>query len=469
MTILVPIALFGWIGISVIAFLVTSPQRAVVFTVIAGVLVLPMASYDWPGIPVYDKTTAIALGLLLARPFSAAASAHRLRLGWYDLPVILWCSIVPFASALANNLGFYDGISSMVTNYLSIGVFFWAGRRYFGEARSLRTLTRGIILGGAFYIPLVLFEVRMSPQLSNMIYGFFAHSWIQHLRFGGFRPIVFMQHGLMVAFWMAVATTVTYWMWRTGQIREVFGVPAGLLFLALVIATLLSRSVGGWIFLAAGILSYSWYMRTRSTRFLRFVLLCVPFYIWFRLAGIVSIEQIRPIFAAVLDEQRVASLVVRLRQEELFGLHALRRPLLGWGGYGRGWPRDPATGRLVIAFVDARWVILLSNRGLLGLVTVFFTLMAGPWLVLRDYARAGWGRIAAAHTYRVDAVVLSLILVLYTVDSLMNAMQGQIYFLIAGALVSHHLHNRRHGVEAAFDNGGDDSDSSNSGASPWSA
>ena len=452
MTFLVPIALFGWILVSVVAFLATTPQRAVIFVVIAGVLVLPMASYNWPGIPAYDKTTAIALGLLVARAFSVKASAYRLRSSWYDVPVLLWCTLVPLVSALSNSLGIYDGISAMVTNYLGIGVFFWAGRKYFGDSHSLRVLTTGIMLGGAFYIPLVFFEARMSPQLSNIVYGFFAHSWIQHLRFGGFRPIVFMQHGLMVAFWMAAATTVTYWMWLTRQIREIWRVPAGIVFVLLVIATLLSRSVGGWLFLAAGVLSFSWYHHTRSTRLFLLVLLCVPLYIWFRLSGIISIDQIRPLFAAVLDEERVSSLVVRLRQEELFGLRALERPLFGWGGYGRGWPRDPVTGRLVIAFVDARWVILLSNRGMFGLVTVFFTLMSGPWTVLRDYGRAGWRAMADDRCYRIDAVVLSLVVVFYTVDSLMNAMQGQVYFLIAGALVSHHLHNsRRHGVALAAD------------------
>ncbi|MBV5327317.1 MAG: hypothetical protein JZU65_06720, partial [Chlorobium sp.] len=83
------------------------------------------------------------------------------------------------------------------------GVPFLAGRIYFKDESTIKDLHRGIIIGGLIYMVLCLYEIRMSPQLNNMLYGFFPHSWVQHLRYGGFRPIVFMQHGLMVALWMA--------------------------------------------------------------------------------------------------------------------------------------------------------------------------------------------------------------------------------------------------------------------------
>ena len=46
----------------------------------------------------------------------------------------------------------------------------------------------------------MLVEVRLSPQINTWIYGFFQHDFIQMMRYGGFRPIVFLPHGLWVAF-----------------------------------------------------------------------------------------------------------------------------------------------------------------------------------------------------------------------------------------------------------------------------
>ena len=60
------------------------------------------------------------------------------------------------------------------------------------------------VLGGLIYVPLCLFEVRMSPQLHNMVYGFAQHSFGQTVRGGGWRPMVFMQHGLAVGLFMSV-------------------------------------------------------------------------------------------------------------------------------------------------------------------------------------------------------------------------------------------------------------------------
>ena len=78
----------------------------------------------------------------------------------------------------------------------------------------------------------------MSPQLSNMFYGFFPHSWQQHVREGHFRPIVFMQHGLMVSLWMAVSSVTAFWLWRSEQLKEIKNIPMGVVFILLSITCL---------------------------------------------------------------------------------------------------------------------------------------------------------------------------------------------------------------------------------------
>ena len=64
--------------------------------------------------------------------------------------------------------------------------------------------------GLAYSVPMLI-EVVMSPQMNVWVYGFFQHDFWQTVRYGGYRPVVFLPHGLWVAFFafMALAAAVT--------------------------------------------------------------------------------------------------------------------------------------------------------------------------------------------------------------------------------------------------------------------
>ena len=51
------------------------------------------------------------------------------------------------------------------------------GRAYFGDVKGLRELATVLFIGGLIYIPLYLYEIRLSPQLHNTIYGFHQHDF----------------------------------------------------------------------------------------------------------------------------------------------------------------------------------------------------------------------------------------------------------------------------------------------------
>ena len=73
---------------------------------------------------------------------------------------------------------------------------FLLGMRVLGTVEAQAEFLRVLVVAACAYALLALFEVRMSPQLSNWVYGFFPHSFAQHIRSGGFRPVVFLPHGL---------------------------------------------------------------------------------------------------------------------------------------------------------------------------------------------------------------------------------------------------------------------------------
>ncbi len=436
---LVPVVMFGWIFVTIILFFIFTPQRAVIISVVGGLLFLPMATYSFPIIPDYTKSTAIAYGLIFGGLLSGVSGKYRFKMTLLDVGMLLWCFAVPVLTSLSNSLGLYDGIAGIVQRYLTWGAFFWAGRRYFTAPASLRELTLGIVIGGMLYFPLILFEVRMSPQLSNIVYGFFPHSFLQHVRYGSYRPIVFMQHGLMVSLWMAVSATCAYWFWRTGRVKRVMGIPISVVSICLIIGAVLCKSANGWIYLSMGVLSLHYYRHFRSVTTFRLLLVLVGGYIIVRLSGIITYEFVQRTASLVFDSERVSSLAIRLRQEDLFGQRALLRPLFGWGGYGRGWPVDPETGQRLIRMVDALWVIFFSSNGALGLISSFFALGIGPWKVLGHYTPRRLSGQSMANEYYIDAFVLSLANLFFLLDCLLNGMINPVYILSAGILVSYYL------------------------------
>src|SRR5262249_44817660 len=131
--------------------------------------------------------------------------------------------LCPIASALTNDpppdgsWALRDGLSQALQQTVTWGIPYLLGRVYFTDYRALRELALGAVLAAVVYIPLCLFEVRMSRQLARVGYGYTQHVFAQTIRFDGFRPMVFFKHGLTLALWMVCALLVAGWLWWTGR------------------------------------------------------------------------------------------------------------------------------------------------------------------------------------------------------------------------------------------------------------
>lgn len=440
MTLFVPIMLIGWIPLSVFFFSCLKAYQAALCCLIGGWLFLPVAGYDLPGLPDYSKSTAIAIGLWLGGLLSGRRWQAQFKWKRYDIPVVVFC-LISFVSAHSNQLGAYDGVSKVLFNVFFLGIPYMAGRVYFGTIESLSVLCRAIMIAGLIYVPFCLFEVRMSPQLSNIIYGFFPHSFLQHFRYGGYRPIVFMSHGLMVALWMAVASTIAFWYWRAGKIRYIKGVPMWLLVLVLVWTTILCKSANGWAVLTMGCLFFFFYKYSKTKIFFLVFLLSVASYPVLRITGVVSADSVKDVVAFVFDAERVDSMKVRLWQEDLFIEKTLERPLVGWAGMKSGWPKRE-DGTIAVPMIDALWLIFFNSRGLLGLGAFFVVMLQGPWLIFRS---SGFKQ-SLFDDHVMVPMLLSIVVVFFMMDALVNGMANPVYFLVSGALVSFHLQQKENVV-----------------------
>ncbi len=427
MNVTVPIALFGWIPVVVGLFTVLPPRRAVVTAFVGAWLFLPMAGYGIEGFPDYTKVSATCVGVLLAVMIFDSDRLLSFRPSLVDIPMIIWC-LCPIASSISNDLGAYDGLSAALFHVIVWGIPYVIGRVYFWNRAGIRELAMGIFIGGLIYIPLCIYELRMSPQLHRMVYGFHQHSFRQHMRYGGYRPMVFMQHGLMVGLWMANAALIGMWLWLTGAVKRLWGIPIGWLVAALLVVTILCKSIGAIVLLALGAGAM---LLTRWWRSLIPVLLLVaisPAYIVLRQTQVLDREELVSLARMVVDRDRARSLGGRLTQEDLFSEKAMERPIFGWGGWHRSFPTDEH-GRDMTRGWDSLWVQALGRSGFVGLVSLTLAILLPAALFLRRFSARLWTRAAFA-----PAAALCMIVVLYMMDNLMNSMENPIFILAVGGI-----------------------------------
>ena len=114
-------------------------------------------------------------------------------------------------------------------------------------------LPRVILLGGLIYVPLCLFEIRMSPQLHSILLRFLAARRHGDTRFGGWRPSVFLECGLELGLWMTATCLVGFVLWHQGRQRRVYGLPVLPLLFVLLVTTVLCKSTGALALLVMGL------------------------------------------------------------------------------------------------------------------------------------------------------------------------------------------------------------------------
>lgn len=426
-TIAVPIALIGWVPLALVLFALLPPRRALLATYIGGWLFLPLAGYEIKGLPDYDKVTATNLAALLGVLAFNTGAVLRFRPRWIDLPMAVFC-LCPIASSLSNELGLYDGLSAAFRQTVTWGIPYFFGRIYFQDFGALKDLAAGIVIGGLVYVPFCLWEIRMSPQLHRMIYGFATGAWFEKERLGGYRPTVFMQTGLAVGMWMAAAGLVAAALAMSRSVRHMRGVPTSWLAVGLVGITVLCKSLGAISLMLVGLAAVVWAVWRGARWHLLALAATVPLYIVGRMSETIESASLIGIAERVFSEDRVTSLAARFRQEEMLGRKAFEKPLWGWGGWRRAMVVDE-DGRQALRGWDSLWIITFGERGLTGLISIFAVLLAPMVLLVLRSGRLGGGD-------RGVVAGLAVVVVLWAIDNLFNAMLNPVFVCASGALAS---------------------------------
>ena len=223
----------------------------------------------------------------------------------------------------------YDALSAVVAQLIFIIPFFF-GRQFFRNSTDNEEILRALVIAGLIYSLPMLFEIRMSPQLQTWIYGYFPGAFDQQVRYDGYRPVVFLGHGLGLAFFAMTTTVAAAAFWRTGT--RILQLPAGGITAYLSAMLILCKSLGSLVYAAALIPMVRFAkprLQMRAAAVLAAIAFCYPL---LRTADIFPTETILNA-AQFVSEDRAASLKTRFDQEQQLLEHALRRPVFGWGQF----------------------------------------------------------------------------------------------------------------------------------------
>lgn len=315
----------------------------------------------------------------------------------------------------------YD-MPAMMLNFIVMLLPFWVGWQFLRGPEASRTLLRMLAISGLVYACLVLFEVRMAPQLNTWIYGFFPHGWQQHLRAGGFRPIVFLAHGLRVGIYLSVAVMAAASLMRLEQTSR--GRMRWGLATAFLLATLLmSKNLGatGITLLMLGVIFFV--PQRMKLLFAGAISAVVLFYPMARALDVVPTQAVAGL-AAKINTERAGSLEFRFNQEDILLQRAMQKPVAGWGIWGRSRVYDTETGE-DISVTDGTWIIFFGMHGWIGYLGIFGLLCVVP---IRMGLRS---KTLAPNGYDIALVVL---LAGNLIDLLPNSSLVPPVWLVAGAL-----------------------------------
>lgn len=258
------LALVLWPLASFCIFVVSkSFERGLIWNVLSGQLILPVgATIKFQMVPPISKTTVVNFCCFAAYFFLARRKTRSTTFGLVELLLVLMV-LTPIVTSQLNSddiifgwrylpgVGLYDALSAVQAALITLIPFLLA-RKYLNTATAGRQVLQTLSIAGLVYSIPMLFEVRFSPQLHFWIYGYYPSEFVQAMRNGSFRPMVFMGHGLLAAFFMMTCLIAATALGRMRANTSVIPPQVSTPFLGVVLV--LCKTLGALIYGLIGIL-----------------------------------------------------------------------------------------------------------------------------------------------------------------------------------------------------------------------
>lgn len=451
---------YGWPLVVLVLFRLFSRPMALSLSIVGGYLLLPNgAGFDLPLIPSINKDVIPALATLAAilaglgtprrpptarlgagpgpRPMGADATTRSgARLIQALIALLLLSPLITIFSnsepvfagpRVLPGLRPYDGFS-IIANQLFALLPFLLAQRYLRTSEDHKTLLKALVVLMLIYSLPTLWEIRMSPQLHKQIYGFTQFNFRQQIRGGGWRPVVFLPHGLWLAIFTAMATVAA-----AALVRHLKGGQSWKWLLAvgwLAAVLFLSNSVGALV-IAVLLVPLVLLLGVRGQLLVAGAAAAVVLiYPAMRGADLIPTEKAVEL-AQYAGPQRAGSLNYRFENEDVLLARAALKPVAGWGGYGRGRIFNDE-GRDV-SVTDGAWIIIIGSYGWLGYIARF-GLLCLPLIFLMIHRRQMQVTLATAG--------LAMVLAVNLIDLIPNGTLTPVTWLIGGALAGRYALGR---------------------------
>lgn len=426
--------LCAWPVISFFFYRRFDTVTATFLTIVGGYLVLPVkTNIDFPLIPAFDKQSIPAISAFVGCVFIHKVKLTLLPKDKIAKILVIALLVVPFFTVVTNGepffngaywiqgMSLYDTISGIMRQYLLLLPLILASQ-IFTKKEDLLLLCKLMVLSGLFYSLFIMVEVRLSPQLHTWIYGFFPHSFAQQMRMGGFRPVVFLGHGLTVAIYMFACFACACVLWKS-KMRVVKSIPPWVVMVYLLFILLACKSVGTLVF-GGALLSLVLLNNVRLMRVCtNFILVIVIFYPALCMFNLFPHKKLIEFFMGI-NPDRAGSLAFRFYNEGLLLQHAQEKILFGWGAWGRN--------RFVDSVSDGRWIIEFGQFGVFGFFSLFCLAI---YAIVKCFDKSKGFKSDDNHQKNI--VIFTLACSFLMVDQLLNdSLASWVWFLIGSCFIS---------------------------------
>jgi hypothetical protein len=419
--------------VSLLLFVLLPVEAAAIWSLLGGYLLLPShTQIDMHLLPPLDKATIASMSTFLFCWMKGTQTPRPVR-----SPLIYACAAVfvisPVFTTLNNSYelqypghsipGFYpmDGVKAAIINLITLMPFF-VGMRFLSSDQARAQLLKAIPAAALFYSLPMLLEVRISPQVNRLVYGFNS-GFIGEIRGTGYRPVVFLDQGLQAALFAAMAViaavVATRLKWRIAR------VPAGIGTTYLTVILLLCKTLGAALYAIVAAPMLLFFKPKTCVRVACVIALVICAYPLLRTFDLIPVHRITSA-ATTISSERSTSFAVRVENEDILLAKANQKPFFGWGTWGRNRIYDKATGT-DISTTDGQWILQFGIFGWMGYLSLF-----GLFASSLFRARAGIkGPVTEASTVLAG---MSLLLAVNLVDLLPNANLVPLTYLMAGSV-----------------------------------
>jgi len=432
---------FLWVPLALWGARRWPPAKAASLLLLLPLMFLPeRVEFDLPGLPPFQKTqitivwVSIGLAMFHRQRFKSLELSRSIKLiialllGGVMVTVFLNTDGFVNGATYLPGHGPYDAVTEFLGKLIEYVLPFLIGAAFFRDSADLRVLFRMLVGAALAYGVLQLIEIRVSPQLNYWVYGFYQHQFAQMMRGGGYRPMVFMSHGITVAMFTMVGALAAAALYRTKtpifrRVKAQWAI--GYLF----VLALLNKSAAAFVYTLVGI-PLILFTRPKTQYRVAVVLAVLALtYPAFRSADLVPVESLSDFATAQFGEERADSLMVRLINEEELLARAKERPAFGWGTFCRRCIFDPWTGKQT-SISDGEWVITMGQFGAVGFLAKYLL-----WL-FPIFVAARRQRLIPKESDRRLVAALALILGISAFDLIPNSSSHYLPSVFAGALFS---------------------------------